>query len=163
MILDNLTFLHGAYSAAGVLSGQAANGAGNVLSTNTLDLASLSLGANQVGSGGVGAGEDLDFAITVTSAPTGGTNVQFQIIQADDAALTTNVQVISQTDAFPIAQLPLGTTFSMGVNWAVTPKRYLGMRFVNTGAIATAAYVVCMGKDMATLKTMIFKSGIAIA
>lgn len=159
MILDNLTFLAGAMSAAGVLSGQAANGAGSILSTNTLDLASLPMGGNQI----VGGGEQLQFSITVTSAPTVGASVRFELIQADDAALTTNVQVVNATSDLPIASLPLGTSFSINFGRAVTPKRYLGFRFVNTGAIATAAYIVCMGESIATLKTMIFKSGIAIA
>ena len=159
MILDNLTLLAGAYSAAGVLSGQAANGAAPVLSQNVMDLAPLSLGANQTDN----IREDMAFSITVMSAPTVGTAVRFELIQADDAALTVNVQVVNATGDLPIASLPVGTTLSLNYGPAVTPKRYLGMRFVNTGAIATAAYLVALGKDMASTKNMIFKSGMAVA
>lgn len=162
MILDNLTLLSGAMSATGSLSGQAVNGAGSILSTNVMDLAPLALGGNQlIGSGG---GEKLNFEVTVMSAPTVGTSVRFELIQADDAALTTNVQVIKATGDLPIASLPVGTLIPLWVGMQSYPmKRYLGLRYVNTGAIATATYLCCMGKDMASVKGMLFKSGIAIA
>jgi len=163
MILDNFAFLHGTVSAAGVLAGAAANGAGNVLSTNTMDLGPLTIGGNQVGD--VGAGEALEISISVTSQPTVGTNVQFQLIQADDAALTTNVQVINQTDAFTIAQLPVGTVIPLHYDRAApfAPKRYIGVRFVNTGAIATAAYVAAVVKNVQDLKNIYFKSGFVVS
>ena len=67
MILDNLLFLSGAVSAAGVLTGQAANGAGSVLSTNTIDTAPLTIGGNQPGE--FGAGEGLKVEFSVLTAP----------------------------------------------------------------------------------------------
>lgn len=162
MILDNFVFLHGTVSAAGVLAGAAANGAGNVLSTNTIDMGPLALGGNQVGD--VGAGESLEVSISVTSAPTVGTNVQFQLIQADDAALTSNVQVINQTDAFAIAALPVGTIIPLHYDRAApyAPKRYVGVRFVNTGAIATAAYVAAVVKNVQDKQTS-YKSGFLVS
>ena len=57
MILDSALLLSGAISAAGVLSGQAANGAGNILSTNTIDTAPLTIGGNQPSD--VGSGDQL--------------------------------------------------------------------------------------------------------
>ena len=163
MILDNATFLSGAVSAAGVLTGQAANGAGNILSTNTIDLAPLTIGGNQVGD--TGAGEPLNVEFSILTAPTVGTSVQFQIIQADDAALTTNVQVINQSDAFPIASLPAGTIVPLKWDRAAPylPKRYVGARYVNAGAIATFSVVAAVVKGVQDVRNVNFKSGFAVS
>jgi len=163
MILDQNLFLSGAVSVAGVLSGQAANGAGNVLSTNTIDLGPLTIGGNQVGD--TGSGEQLFVEFSVLTAPTVGTTVQFQLIQADDAALTSNVQVLNQTDAFPIASLPAGTLVPLNVDPAApyVPKRYVGVRYVNTGAIATFSVVAAIVKNMQGLKNLYYKSGFAVS
>ena len=163
MILDNFHLFSGAVSAAGVLTGQAVNGAGNVLSTNTVDLGPLTLGGNQVGD--FGAGEPLEVEISVLSAPTGGTNVKFQLIQADDAALTSNVQVINSTDDIPIANLPLGALVPLHWDRAApyAPKRYVGIRYVNTGAIATASYVAATVKNVQDIRNIYFKSGYAVS
>lgn len=162
MILDNLLVLCGAISAAGVVSGQAMNGAGNILSVNTVDLAPLTIGANQPGD--TGAGEPLNVAFSVLTAPTVGTSVQFQIIQADDAALTVNVQVISGTDAFPIAALPVGTLIPLKWDRAAPypGKRYFGARVVNVGAIATLSIFAAVVKSVQDLKNLNYKSGYAV-
>ncbi len=162
MILDNLLVLCGAISAAGVVTGQAMNGAGNVLSVNTVDLAPLAIGVNQVGD--FGAGESLEVLFNVLTAPTVGTNVQFQLIQADDAALSVNVQVINQTDAFAIAVLPAGTVVPLHWDRAAPypPKRYFGARVVNTGAIATLSVFAAVMKTVQDLKNLNYKSGYAV-
>ena len=163
MILDNNLFFSGAVSAAGVLSGQAANGAGNILGTNVLDNGPLALGGNQAFD--LGAGEQLNIEFSVLTAPTVGTNVQFQLIQADDAALSVNVEVINQTDSFAIARLPAGTLVPLTVDRAApyTPRRYLGVRYVNTGAIATFSVVAALVKNVQDLKNIYYKSGFAVS
>lgn len=162
MILDSSLLLSGAISAAGVLTGQAANGAGSILSTNTIDTAPLTLGGNQATD--TGAGEQLSITFSVMTAPTVGTSVQFQIIQADDAALTSNVQVISQTDAFTIAQLPAGTLVPLKWDRAApfAGKRYVGARYVNVGAIATFSVVAAAVKNVQDVKNITYKSGFAV-
>lgn len=162
MILDNLLVLCGAISAAGVVSGQAMNGAGNVLSVNTVDTAPLTIGANQ--SGDTGAGEALEVIFNVLTAPTVGTNVKFQLIQADDAALSVNVQVINQTDDFAIAALPAGTLVPLHWDHAAPypGKRYFGARVVNTGAIATLSVFAAVVKSVQDLKNLNYKSGYAV-
>ena len=161
MILDGLSFLSGSLTTTGGFVGQAVNGAGNFLSTNTMDLAPLTLGGNQLSD--YGQGEKLRFAVTVLTAPTVGVSVKFQLIQADDAALTSNVQVINSTDDIPIANLLAGTLVPMRLGQtAYPPKRYLGMRYTNTGAIATASYIAGFLRDVQSLKTTIFKAGWAI-
>lgn len=163
MILDNFAFLAGSVSAAGVVTGQAANGAGSILGTNTMDLGPLTLGGNQAGD--TGAGEDLTVVFSILTAPTVGTNVQFQLIQADDAALSVNVQVINQTDSFPIASLPAGTVVPLGLDPAApyAPKRYIGVRFVNTGAIATFSVTAALAKDPQGVKNILYKSGFLVS
>ncbi len=162
MILDNFAFLSGAVSAAGVLTGQAANGAGNVLGTNTMDLAPLTIGANQAPD--EGAGEQLSVVFSVITAPTVGTNVQFQLIHADDAALSVNVEVLNQTDSFAIAKLPAGTVVPLG--WDPTapyvPRRYFGVRYVNTGAIATFTVAAALVKNVQGVKNIFYRNGFAV-
>lgn len=163
MIIDALQTLFGSVSAAGVITGAAANGAGNVLSTNTIDLAPLALGGNQPGD--TGAGNDLSVVFNVLTAPTVGTSVQFQLIQADDAALSSNVQVINQTDAFPIASLPAGTLVPLGWDPSApyAPKRYFGARVVNVGAIATLSLFASVVKDPQGVQNIYYKSGYAVS
>ncbi len=163
MILDNLLLLSGSVSAAGVLAGQAVNGAGNVLSTNTVDLGPAATGGNQVGD--LGAGESLRITIGVVTAPTVGTSVQFQLVQADDEALSSNLQVLGQTDAIPIANLTIGAIVPLNVDRAApyAPKRYIGVRYVNVGAIATASYTAGIVKDQQDVRSLYYRSGYSVA
>lgn len=163
MILDNNLILAGALSATGVVTGQAFNGAGLILGANTIDLAPLALGGNQAAD--IGAGEHLRIEFSVLTAPTVGTNVQFQLIQADDAALTVNVQIIDQTDAFPIATLPAGTLVPLHWNRAAPypPKRYAGVRVANTGAIATLSVFASVVQTIQDVKNIYYKSGYVVA
>lgn len=162
MILDAAMLLSGSYSATGVLSGQSVNGVGSILSTNTIDIAPLLIGGNQAADTGVG--EELFVEFSVLTAPTGGTNVRFQLIQADDAALTSNVQVINQTDDIPIANLAAGTVVPLHWDPAAPypAKRYVGARYVNTGAIATFSVAASVAKNVQTRQTSL-KSGYSVA
>jgi predicted RecA/RadA family phage recombinase len=162
MYLDAAMLLSGSVAANGALTGQAVNGAGSFLSANTIDIGPLALGGNQAGD--IGVGEELFVEFSVLTAPTGGTNVRFQLIQADDAALATNVQVINQTDDLPIANLPAGTVVPLHWDPAqpYSPKRYVGVRYVNTGAIATFSVVAAVVKNVQTRQTS-YKSGFSVA
>ena len=163
MIFDNSLIFCGGVSAANALVGQLIT-ANSTLSTNTIDLGPLSLGGNQAGD--TGAGEQLDISISVLVAPTTATTVQFQLIQADDAALSSNVQVINQTDAFPIASLPAGTLVPLHWDQAApyAPKRYVGIRYVSTGStVATLSVVAATTKNIQSLKNIYFKSGYLVS
>ncbi len=164
MILDNFAFLSGAVSAAGVLTGQLLV-ANSTLSANTMDLGPLSIGGNQAGD--IGAGEPLNISISVLVAPTAVTAVQFQLVQADDAALTSNVQVINQTDAFPIATLVPGTLVPLRYDRAApyTPKRYVGVRYVASGGttLASMSVVAAVVKSVQDLRNITYKSGFAVS
>jgi len=163
MILDNFAFLSGSVSAAGVLAGQLLT-ANSTLGTNIMDLGPLSIGGNQAGD--IGAGADLNIAFSVLVAPTAVTAVQFQLIQADDAALTSNVQVINQTDAFPIASLPAGTLVPLGWDPAApyAPKRYVGVRYIASGGttLASMSVTAAVVKDIQAVKNIAYKSGFSV-
>ena len=161
MIPDANLILCGAISSAGAITGQACNGAGNVISTNTMDLGSLALGGNQISALGQGKSITVDFH--VRTAPTVGTSCEFQLIQADDAALTSGVQVLVSTGPMPIANLPAGRHVFM--NWArsTTPKRYGGARIVNVGTVATFSVFAAVVADVQSqLDQVHFKGGFAI-
>ena len=163
MITDALQILSGAVSAAGAITGQLVTN-NSTLGTNTIDVAPLTLGGNQAGD--TGAGADLQISFSILVAPTTATTVQFQLIQADDAALTSNVQVINQTDAFPIASLPTGTLVPLRWDQAApyAPKRYVGVRYISTGAVVAALSVfAAVVKDVQSMKNIYFKSGFAVA
>lgn len=156
MIFDNSLIFSGSIGAAsGSLVGQAVNGAGNVLSTNTVDNGPQMVGGAPTQPGDLGAGESLAVLINVVSAPTVGSNVGIQLIQADDAALSVNVQVLIATDSIPIASLPAGTNITLNLDDAApyAPKRYMGLRFVNAGAIATASYFAGVVKNVQSTRT----------
>lgn len=159
MILDAALLLSGAVSASGVLTGQAIAGAGSFVSSNTVDAAPLAL--NQAPD--LGSGEQLNVSFSVLTAPTVGNSVQFQVIQADDAALATNVEVLSSTDAVPIAKLPAGTVVKLAINPAPgAAKRYIGTRYVTVGAIATCSIAAAIVKDVQGKGTA-FKGGYSLA
>ncbi len=162
MILDNFTTLFGSINAQNAIVGQAANGAGTIVGNGTIDTGPATLGGNQPVD--LGHGESLFANVSVITAPTVGTNVQFQVVQADDVGLTAGVQVLGQTDAIPIASLPAGTLVAVRLDPAqpFAPKRYFGMRVNNTGAIATATYFASLSKGMQATRNMTFKSGYAI-
>lgn len=162
MIIDNALVVSGSISAAGVITGQSFNGAATAVSTNSIDLGSLALGGNQVADLGVGA--DLEFSISILTAPTVGTTCKYQLIQADDAALTSNVQVINSTDDIPIASLPAGAIVPLHVDRDApyAPKRYMGLRVITVGAIATHSIFGAMVKSLQDVKNIYFKTGFAV-
>jgi len=160
MIIDNNAILSGsvtnaAGSAGTVIAGQTVTGVGtSVLSTNTYDLGVAR---------DIGKGEALEVAIEVTTAVVGGTSVQFQIIQADDAALSVNVQVIVQTDAIPVASLVLGAQIPVHVD-RVDPypaRRYLGVRYVQVGTVTAGGYFAAIVKSVAD-KQVNYANGFAV-
>jgi hypothetical protein len=162
MITDlNLTLsgaIAQAASGTGVqttMTGQTATGTNtSVLSTNTIDLGTAR---------DIGKGEMLEVVVEVITAASGGTSVQFQLIQADDAALTTNVQVIVQTDAIAVATLVAGTQVPLHVS-RVDPypaRRYLGLRYVFVGAVAAGAYFAGVVKSVAD-KQVNYANGFAV-
>lgn len=155
MLLDANTILSGSLSAAGVITGQTVTGTNTaVLSTNTYDLGVAR---------DIGKGEPFEIAIQVTIAPVGGTTVGFQLIQADDAALSVNVGVIVQTDAIPIASLTVGKQVPLHYD-RVEPyvaRRYVGLRYQLVGTFSAGAYFANFAKSIADPGTY-YTNGFAV-
>ena len=140
---DARLLLSGALSAVdNSITGQTVTGTNtSVLSTNTLDLSQVR---------DLGEGTDLFGRFQVATAAAGGTSVEFQVIAADDAALTTNVTVIGSTGAIPTASLTAGARFACGVNPRIASKgqRYVGLRYVIVGAMTAGVYVGDVGAEI---------------
>lgn len=104
------------------------------VSTDTVDLSV----ARDMGEGG-----DLYMNFAMTEAFAGGTSTNFEIIIADNAALSSNVQVIGASGAIVTADLTLGKNVAVRLNPQIASlgKRYLGARYTVSGT-NTAGKVV---------------------
>ena len=164
MILDNFALLSGSVSAAGVLSGQAVTA--SAVSTNSYDTGPLTLGGNQPGD--PGRGEELFVAIStlVAAAAAGAATVTFQVIQADDAALTTNVDILAQSNAIPKATLAAGALVLLQVPGArpLAPRRYIGVQYtVGTGPLTAGSFTATLTHDVQDIANIVGKSGFLVS
>lgn len=90
----------------------------------------------------LGAGEPLAFGVLVTEDFATLTDLTIRVIAADDAALTTNVEVVDQSSAIPLAELITGErVFAGKLNLTKNKKRYYGFSYIVGGANATAGQV----------------------
>jgi hypothetical protein len=141
MYVDAALTLSGSISG-NTVTGQNVFGNGtSVLSTNTADLGA----ARDLGEGG-----DLYGRFEVTTAFTGGTSCEFQVIVADDAGLTSNVTVVGTTGAIAVASLTAGARFACEINPRLGSKgqRYIGLRGVNVGNNSAGAIFGDLGLDV---------------
>lgn len=106
-----------------------------ILSTNTIDLGATGVSPilGQLPARDVGQGEPLDLLVQVVETATGGTSVVAAVIQADDAALSSNVEVLAQSGVVPLASLVAGYQFRVGFVPHGVTKRYLGVRYTTVG------------------------------
>lgn len=147
MILDNLLLVSGAVSAQGVLSGQAVTA--TAVSTNSVDTNPDALGSNQPNDLGRGEPLEINISVLATATAAGAATVNFEFIQADDAALTTNVETLVQTGAIPIAKLTAGANVPLHLDRAApyAPRRYVGVRYtVGTGPLTAGAFVAAIDR-----------------
>lgn len=103
----------------------------SVLSTNTVD---LSVARDMA------EGAPLFGRFEFIAAASGGTSIECQVIAADAANLTGNVTVLGTTGAIAVASITANSRFVCAVNPRLASKgqRYLGLRFVNVGAVTAA-------------------------
>lgn len=141
MIVDNNLTLSGGISGTGAVSFQTVTGASAVLSTNTVDL----LQARDVAEG-----EDLYLRVQVGTAFAGLTALTIEIVQADDAALSTNVVSLGASGAIPVAQLTAGARFVIDANPRLASKgqRYLGARYTPTGTGTAGTLFADLGLEI---------------
>lgn len=140
MYVDSFLQVSGTISGSTV-TGQTVTGASAVLSTNTVDL----LQQREIAEG-----EDLFGRFEVTTAFTGLTALEMQVVVADDAALSTNLTVIGTTGAIAVAALIVGARFACATNPRLASKgqRYLGCRFVPTGTGTAGALLADVGVEI---------------
>ena len=127
---------------------QSLAGTGNILSTNVIDLGvagTLAKDGTAIRND-VGRGEEPKVFAQITADVSGGTSVQLQLVQADDSAMSTNLEVLEQTDAIAVATLKAGYQFRLTRIPPGVTRRYLAMRYVvvgtNTSGSATAGVVL---------------------
>lgn len=138
--------------------------AGSYLSDKSID-ASPPAGTPAIGGplqtdyGRVDTDLDLVIIFTTAVASAGAATLVLQIIQADDAALTTNLEVLRETRALPAGTQPSvflkGSIFRLGPVPSMT-RRYLGLRYViatatTTTGIVTAGYAYGVPSNAANL------------
>lgn len=161
MYCDALLTLHGSISGNTVTGANAFASSANINSTNVVDLSSAGIPSSQTRD--IGAGNDLvKLRVEVTTAFTGGTSAEFQIITHDDTGQSTNVFVVGTSGAIPVASLTVGSRFEVELNTRLLSKgqRYISMRTVNVGANTTGAIFADFGPDIEDFKT--YPSGYAV-
>lgn len=138
MICDASLLVSGSMSAGNVITGQTVTGTGNVLSTNAVDLSQ---------NRDIGEGKDIYLRVQATVAQVGGTSVEVQAIAADDAALTTNVRVLSTTGPLLTAVWKIGARQAIKLSGLIggVGQRYLGARYVIVGTSTAGAFVADFG------------------
>jgi hypothetical protein len=112
----------------------------------------------------IGEGMDLYMNFAVTTALAGGTSVKFEVIQADNAALSSNVQVIGSSDAVLTAALVAGYNTAVRINPQVASngKRYLGARYTISGTYTAGAVTADIVTDIQDGKKF-YASGFTVA
>ena len=111
------------------------------VSTDTVDLSV----ARDMGEGG-----DLYMNFAMTEAFAGGTSTNFEVIIADNAALSSNVVVIGASGAIVTASLTLGTNVAVRLNPQIASlgKRYLGARYTVSGTNSAGKVTADMVMDV---------------
>lgn len=155
-IIDKNLILSGGYSAAGVTQFQTVTGSAAVLSTNTIDLGTKR---------DMGEGDCMSLSVVVGTAFAGLTALDIEVIIADDAALTTNVESVGALKGVPVAKLTAGAAFECFVSPQIGSigRRYLGARYTPTGTGTAGALFADLGDEVAQDGRKFYPSGITVA
>lgn len=159
MITDYSLQMSGSW-AAGSWTPQSIVGSGTINSTNSIDTGPDA--KNQPLD--LGMGETLKVAVQIIASVAGATAVQFNLVSADDPALSVNVEVISASPAIPVAQLTAGQSIFMFIDRAAPnpPRRYVGMQYVLTGTSTAGSVLAEIVKDVQDVQNTIYKSGFTV-
>lgn len=117
--------------------------AGTYLCTNSYDLGVAeadALGNTILKDLGRGNAPELFVMINEAVTSGGAATVDFQLIQADNEAMTSNLQVLQSTGAIAVATLVSGYQPRLSLPAGIT-KRYLGIQYVIATATTTAGTV----------------------
>lgn len=89
----------------------------------------------------VGSGEYADFYVSVATAVTGATSVEFKLVSDAQAAIDPSTGTVhGSTGAIPVAQLVPGALFSFQMPKGFNYERYLGL-VVTVAGTATGGSV----------------------
>jgi len=112
----------------------------SALSTYSINLSHDTGTTGVTGKGGgvrdLGEGKELFFNFAITTAvASAATSVTFEIVAADNAALTTNLVVLASTGAVGYASLTAGANIVLPVPPKIgsTGKAYIGARYTTAG------------------------------
>ena len=83
----------------------------------------------------IGEGMTLTMYFAITEAFAGGTSTAFEVIIADNEALTSNVEVVSSSGPELTATLKVGAAVAVKINPLIGSKgkRYMGARYTVAG------------------------------
>lgn len=83
----------------------------------------------------IGEGENLFVNFAIGAAFVGGTSTAFEVVVADDEALTSNVTVVGSSGAVLTADLTANKNVAVRINPLIgsTGKRYFGTRYTVVG------------------------------
>lgn len=126
-----------------------AQAAASYLSTNTIDQGAVGTTPfNGSPPADIGRSRQVQVMAEITETFTSGgaATLQVQLVSADNAALSSNLTVLSETPAYALAALTQGKQIPLAYGPGVT-QRYLGMRYV-IGTAATTAGKVSAGLVM---------------
>lgn len=139
------------------------------ISANVYDLFSMGVGGGSTDVTpntrlDVGLGEDVWFVASVPTALSGGTatGITVTLETADNAALSTNAEVVYSSGVVPVASLVAGYVICRVKLPSYPYRRYLGVRFTAAtgpfGAGAVDAYLTYEAVDA----NRIYKSGFTV-
>lgn len=111
----------------------------------------------------IGEGENLYMNFCVPTALTGGTSVKFEVVVADDAAISSNVTVVGSSDAVAAASLVAGFNQAVRINPIIGSlgKRYLAARYTIVGTFSAGAVIADIVHDIQDGKKS-YASGFAV-
>lgn len=98
----------------------------------------------------IGEGQDLFMNFAVGTAFAGGTSVTFEVIVADNAALTSNPVVVGSSAAVVTAGLTAGKMEAVRINPQVGSlgKRYMGARYTVSGTYTAGTVTADVVSDI---------------
>jgi hypothetical protein len=140
-----------------VSDAQAVAGADTDVSTHSIDLGTGTPTRR------VGTGEPLGFgvAIDVAAVTSGGETYTFQVIQSDNANLSSPQVVASYP--FSAAQLAQGALSFLPIPPGFPTKRYLGLQVAKTGAAAAVTFTAWLtARDLFSVAAQAYQSGYVV-
>jgi len=160
-VIDTFLQLSGSYSGSTVTPQNVFASGAAVVSTNVVDVTGGSA-TGQIAD--IFKGEELELLINVITAFAGGTSAEFQLVSADNAALSTNLTVLASSGAIPIASLGAGKQIRVcgAPQDPRTLRRYVGLNVVNVGANSAGAVLAALTPFDGDLPIPSYSSGFTV-